>query len=40
MHAVVVRVNVGDPENSQEELRAQVVPRVSNRLGSSLGTAP
>jgi hypothetical protein len=37
MHAVVVRVNVGDPENSQEELRTQVVPRVSASPGFIAG---
>jgi hypothetical protein len=37
MHAVVVRVNVGDPENSQEELRTQVVPRVSQSPGFIAG---
>jgi hypothetical protein len=37
MHAVVVRVNVGDPENSQEELRAQVVPRVFQSPGFVAG---
>jgi hypothetical protein len=37
MHAVVVRVNVGDPENAQEELRTQVVPRVSQSPGFVAG---
>ncbi len=37
MHAVVVRVNVEDPENSQEELRAQVVPRVFQSPGFVAG---
>jgi hypothetical protein len=37
MHAVVVRVNVGDPENSQEELRTKVVPRVSQSPGFVAG---
>jgi hypothetical protein len=37
MHAVFVRVNVGDPESSQEELRTQVVPRVSQMPGFVAG---
>jgi heme-degrading monooxygenase HmoA len=37
MHAVIVRVKVGDPENAQEELRTQVVPRVSQAPGFVAG---
>jgi heme-degrading monooxygenase HmoA len=33
MHAVVVKVNIGDPENAQQGLRDQVVPRVSQAPG-------
>lgn len=37
MHAVVTRVNVGDPEGAQAELREQVVPRVSQAPGFVAG---
>jgi hypothetical protein len=37
MHAVIVRVKVGDPENAQEELKTQVVPRVSRAPGFVAG---
>jgi len=37
MHAVVVRVSVGDPENAQEELRTRVVPGVSQAPGFVAG---
>jgi hypothetical protein len=37
MHAVVVRVNVPDPENSQEELKTRVVPAVSQSPGFVAG---
>ena len=37
MHAVVVRVNVGDPESAQGELQTQVVPRVSQSPGFVAG---
>jgi heme-degrading monooxygenase HmoA len=37
MHAVVVRVNVGDPESAQEELRTRVVPAVSQAPGFVAG---
>lgn len=33
MHAVVVRVKIGDPEVAQKGLVEQVVPRVSNAPG-------
>ena len=33
MHAVVVRVTIDDPESSEEVLRGQVVPRVSQAPG-------
>lgn len=33
MHAVVVKVNIGDPENAQQGLRDRVVPRVSQAPG-------
>ncbi len=37
MHAVVVRVNIGDAEVAQKELREQVVPRVSSAPGFVAG---
>lgn len=37
MHAVVTRVNVGDPDSAQAELREQVVPRVSQAPGFVAG---
>jgi len=37
MHAVVVRVSIGDPENAQEELRTRVVPAVSQAPGFVAG---
>jgi hypothetical protein len=33
MHAVVVRVSIGDVETAQKGLREQVVPRVSSAPG-------
>jgi heme-degrading monooxygenase HmoA len=33
MHAVVVKVNIGDPETAEQGLRDQVVPRASNAPG-------
>jgi hypothetical protein len=37
MHAVVVRVNIGDPETAAQGLREQVVPRVSQAPGFVAG---
>ena len=37
MHAVVVRVNIGDPETAEAGLRTQVVPRVSQAPGFVAG---
>jgi hypothetical protein len=37
MHAVVVRVNIGDSETAEQGLREQVVPRVSQRPGFVAG---
>ena len=37
MHAVVVRVNIGDPETAEPGLIEQVVPRVSQRPGFVAG---
>lgn len=37
MHAVVVRVNIGDPETAEQGLRDQVVPRVSQAPGFVAG---
>lgn len=37
MHAVVVRVTVGDPEAAVKELREQTVPRVSQAPGFTAG---
>ena len=37
MHAVVVRVTVGDVESAQKGLREQVVPRVSQAPGFVTG---
>jgi heme-degrading monooxygenase HmoA len=37
MHAVVVRVNIVDAEASEEELKTQVVPRVSQAPGFVAG---
>jgi hypothetical protein len=33
MHAVVVKVNIGDPETAEQGLRDQVIPRASNAQG-------
>ena len=33
MHAVVVKVNIGDPEIAEEGLQAQVIPRASSVPG-------
>lgn len=33
MHAVVVRVNIDDPEGATDRLRGEVVPRVSQSPG-------
>jgi hypothetical protein len=33
MHAVVVKVNIGDPETAEQGLRDQVIPRASNAPG-------
>jgi hypothetical protein len=37
MHAVVVRVTIGDPEQAEPALRDQVVPRVSQAPGFKAG---
>jgi heme-degrading monooxygenase HmoA len=37
MHAVVVRVNIGDSDTAEEGLREQVVPRVSQAPGFVAG---
>jgi hypothetical protein len=37
MHAVVVKVNIGDPETAQPQLREQVIPRVSQAPGFVAG---
>jgi hypothetical protein len=37
MHAVVVQVTVNDPENAQERLQSEVVPRVSSSPGFQAG---
>jgi hypothetical protein len=37
MHAVVVRVNIGDPETAEQGLSEQVVPRVSQAPGFVAG---
>ena len=37
MHAVVVRVTVHDPEGSEQRLRDEVVPNVSNAPGFQAG---
>ena len=37
MHAVVVRVSIGDPETAQKGLREQVIPRVSQAPGFVAG---
>jgi len=37
MHAVVVRVSIGDPEDAQKALTEQVVPRVSRAPGFVAG---
>ena len=37
MHAVVVRVNIGDPETAERGLREQVVPRASQAPGFVAG---
>ncbi len=33
MHAVVVKVNIGDPDTAQQGLQDQVIPRVSKAPG-------
>ncbi len=33
MHAIVVRVSIGDPEKAQEGLRNEVIPRVKQAPG-------
>jgi hypothetical protein len=33
MHAVVVKVNIGDPSTAEQGLRDQVIPRVSSAPG-------
>ena len=37
MHAVVVRVNIGDPGTAEQGLRDEVVPRVSKAPGFVAG---
>jgi len=37
MHAVVVRVTIGDPERAQKGLREQVIPRVRQAPGFVAG---
>ena len=37
MHAVVVRVNIGDSETAEQGLREQVVPRISQAPGFVAG---
>jgi hypothetical protein len=37
MHAVVVRVKIGDPQTAEQGLRDQVVPRVSQAPGFVAG---
>ena len=37
MHAVVVRVNIGDPETAESGLSERVVPRVSQAPGFVAG---
>lgn len=37
MHAVVVRVNIDDPEGATDRLRGEVVPRVSQSPGFVAG---
>ena len=37
MHAVVVRVNIGDPGTAEQGLREEVVPRVSKAPGFVAG---
>lgn len=37
MHAVVVKVNIGDPDTAQQGLRDQVIPRVSHAPGFVAG---
>jgi hypothetical protein len=37
MHAVVVRVSIGDPEVAQQGLRERVIPRVSQAPGFVAG---
>jgi len=37
MHAVVVKVNIGDPETAQPQLRERVIPRVSQTPGFVAG---
>lgn len=37
MHAVVVRVSIGDPEKAQQGLREQVIPRVKQAPGFVAG---
>jgi hypothetical protein len=37
MHAVVVRVTVNDPENAEQRLQEEVVPRASSAPGFQAG---
>jgi hypothetical protein len=37
MHAVVVKVTIKDPENAEQMLRSEVVPRVSSAPGFVAG---
>ena len=37
MHAVIVKVTIGDPESAERALREQVVPRVSQAPGFVAG---
>lgn len=37
MHAVVVRVSVGDSEAAQKELKEKIVPRIKNAPGFVAG---
>ena len=37
MHAVVVKVNIGDPDTAQRGLREQVIPRVAQAPGFVAG---
>ena len=37
MHAVVVKVNIGDPDTAEKGLQEQVIPRVSQAPGFVAG---